>query len=230
MIDVEKLRKPFSGDDSLSNNAFRPENDFECEDGCGCRFKGKDAFISRIEGMDHYFCCSDCADGYQRRISSETEKVIRAHVHEGYTVADIGCGNGNYTSLLSELVGTGGMVYATDLNPEMTGKTLANLGEASRKRVRMHTSAAHDLSFIESGTVDFVLCNNVLCCTNRRDLVVREIGRILRPGGSAYIRVSRISVEGVSQITDAEWGKLFSSFAHIECGSDVGLRWAILSA
>ena len=230
VIDMEERRKSVSNESGPSYNSSGQEKNVECEEGCGCRFKGKDAFIRNVEGMDHYFCCSDCADSYQHRISTATDRIIRENVHEGHTVADIGCGNGNYAALLSELVGTGGTVYLIDLNPEMVGKALANLNAVYRKRVRTHTSPAHELSFIESGTVDFVLCNNVLCCTNNRVPVVLEIRRTLRQGGKAYIRTSRISVEGVSQINDAEWDGLFSSFAHVDSGSDIAVRWALLTA
>lgn len=76
------------------------------------------------------------------------DEVIKAMgLREGQTVADIGCGSGYYTRRLAKAVGTGGKVYAVDIQPEMIEilKTLAGkeglgniepvLGEAADPRL-----------------------------------------------------------------------------------------------
>ena len=200
-----------------------------CEEGCGCRVSRHDAFVLRIDGADHVFCCSDCADTFANAASTETATMLRANVARGQTAADIGCGSGRDTKLLSKLVGPGGLVYAVDSRRERLDHFGAPRGRADdRGEVRVRVAAAHRLRFIPDGSVDFVLSNNVLCCTNERFAAVQEIARILRPGGTAYLRVSRLSSEGASPLTDEEWDRILSSFRLRESGRDSATRWALV--
>jgi ubiquinone/menaquinone biosynthesis C-methylase UbiE len=200
------------------------EFEVECEEGCGCKFRRNDAFALKIDGMEHQFCCSDCADSYMKHLSKHTVEVLRSFVRPGYTVADIGCGNGNYTLLLAELVHPEGIVFATDSDDKKIEALKTTVG----KNVIARTSPAHDTRFIRPESVDFILCNNVLCCTDRRIEVIGGFQRILRPGGVAYISTSRIPSTGVSRISDEEWNDLFQSFEQFDGDSDAGSRWVLL--
>jgi SAM-dependent methyltransferase len=48
---------------------------------------------------------------------------------------------------------------------------------------------AHDLYMVPSDSVDCVLCIGVVCCTRYPQTVMKEIQRILKPGGIVYVSV-----------------------------------------
>ena len=182
-----------------------------------------------IDGEDHFFCCSDCAAAYQQKLETPTAGVLRQHVRRGQTVADIGCGSGHYSFLLADLVGPHGTVYAVDDNPTRVGELREALGKRHPTGgVRLLTASADRLDAIPAQSVDFVLSNNVLCCSDRRSEAAREINRILRPDGIAYLRVSKVLTKGARPMAGPEWDTLLSSFMILGRGEDRGYRWAVV--
>ncbi len=182
-----------------------------------------------IDGATHRFCCVDCADSYQKTLGTETGKILREHVDPGMHVADIGCGSGFYTALLAELVGPKGRVYAVDPDPANVRRTeeyleRRGLGDG----VTMGVVADGRLVRLPDGAIDFLLSNNVLCCTNNRAGARREIVRVLRSGGMAYVRVSDASPRGVRPLSEGEWARWIGLFRRLGGGAEAGSRWALL--
>lgn len=71
---------------------------------------------------DHHVCpwwLAYTFDNPLRRLAHNPRKILGAHVHDGMTVLDIGCGMGHFTLGLAELVGDGGKVIAIDLQQQM---------------------------------------------------------------------------------------------------------------
>ncbi len=91
------------------------------------------------------------------------EKIRMAAPHVGGTVLDLGCGDRPYRSLFPNVRRYVGM----DLDP--------------RRRPNVIGSAEH-LPF-RDGVADAVLCTEVLEHCPNPEAVLREIGRVLRPGG-----------------------------------------------
>ncbi len=199
----------------------------ECEEGCGCRFRREDAYVLSVDGMDHFFCCSDCAEEYRNVQTTETAGVLRKYIRAGHAVADIGSGSGYYIPLLLELAGDGGRVYAIDRNQSSIEKIKSNHPSNIGHTLFAHVAEAYRLDFIPAGSVDFVLSNNVLCCTNRRNDAMREIHRILKDGGFAYIRSSTVYAEGIDPISESEWDSLFENFTVLDSGAGHSIRWRI---
>jgi|GEM_PF-3596646 SAM-dependent methyltransferase len=201
----------------------------KCEDGCGCLFERRDAFVLSIDGEAHFFCCADCADAYQGTLKTPTLDILRKHIRPGETVADLGCGSGHYTFLLSDLVGPQGTVIAVDPDPALVRQLEEGLKKKpSASNIRVHVSPAERLRDIRTGSVDFVLSNNVLCCTDLRKEAVDELVRILRPGGTAYLRASKILTKGSQPISEPEWNSLLHPFVILDRGTDASARWALL--
>ena len=99
------------------------------------------------------------------------------------------------------------------------------------RNVELHVSSAHDLSFIEDGSVDFVLANGSLCsiAPRQREPAVSEVKRILKRSGKAYL-----SAEGVRQLHDEGGvGEKTEAFKVEQRGSDSSFelsnRWALVS-
>jgi ubiquinone/menaquinone biosynthesis C-methylase UbiE len=111
----------------------------------------------------------------RRRILEEAE------ITAGMRVLDFGCGPGSYVALAAELVGESGMVYALDAHP------LA-LARVRRIRATMRlTNVETILSECETGlpddAVDVVLLYDVLHDLSDKGKVLRELRRVLKPGG-----------------------------------------------
>lgn len=200
-----------------------------CEEGCGCRFGRRNAWVLSIDAEDHFFCCSDCGDAYLGRLETPTVAILRDHVRPGQTVADLGCGSGFYTFRLADLVGPEGTVIAVDRDPRLVRRLReVQAKRRSARNVHLRVSPAERLRGIASGTVDFLLSNNVLCCTDLRSESVGEIARVLKPGGRAYLRASKILTQSARPISDSEWDALLSPFLPLRRGADASVRWAIV--
>lgn len=201
-----------------------------CEEGCGCRFERRNAFVQLIDAEEHFFCCSDCADEFQETLVPEVTRSLRELVTLGQSVADIGCGSGYYTALLRDLVGPGGRVYATDPAAGRVAQSKRHLvcrvGEEAIGWVRFLRTTTS----LPDASLDFVLSNNVLCCMNDRTAAVRELARLLRPGGRVYVRVSEMRASGATPIDDREWMGLFTSWTLLREGTSGTARWKVMVA
>lgn len=110
----------------------------------------------------------------------------------GKTVVDLGCGTGRDVYLLAQLVGPEGFVHGVDMTPaqlEVARRTLdwhtARFGYA-RPNVAFHQGYIEDLRFLPDASADVVVSNCVVNLSPRKDLVLLEIHRILKPGGEFY--------------------------------------------
>lgn len=114
---------------------------------------------------------------------------------EGCSVVDLGCGAGRDVYLLAQLVGEKGRVHGLDM-------TEAQLALAERHRdwhaersgfaasnVTFHQGYIEDLSSLElpAGSVDVVVSNCVVNLSPRKDLVLREVHDLLKPGGEFHL-------------------------------------------
>lgn len=92
------------------------------------------------------------------------------------TIVDLGCGPGFYTEALRAL---GATVIPVDNDP-------SELRLAGRPPTGAILADAGDLP-LEAGSVDGAFCSNLLEHTPEAEPVIREIERVLRPGGWGYI-------------------------------------------
>ena len=108
----------------------------------------------------------------------------RAGLQEGQTVLDFGCHDGNYTIPASMVVGPEGKVYGYDKDKDK----LRDLSRAIRKK---------------RGAVDVVLLYDVLHRgyfpeQEERDLVLKNIHRVLRPGGCLSCYLTHLKQYGMT--------------------------------
>jgi SAM-dependent methyltransferase len=98
-------------------------------------------------------------------------------VGPGDAVLDVACGTGVVAATAADRVGPTGTVIGVDLNPGMLA-----VATARTQRVRWMQADAADLPFPD-GTFDRVLCQAGLQYFPDRLDAVREMRRVLRPGG-----------------------------------------------
>jgi SAM-dependent methyltransferase len=200
-----------------------------CEEGCGCQISPGHGFLAVIDGSAHHFCCADCADSYQENLQTETATVIQERVGPGMHVADVGCGSGFYTARLAGRVGPDGHVFAIDLEAKNVHRTEEYLTRCGlRNQVAVWVAPAEDLTPIPNGELDFLLSNDVLCCTSDRAGAFREIARVLRSGAVAYVRVSEAAPKDARPVSTREWERGIALFERLADGQERGTRWVLL--
>lgn len=113
---------------------------------------------------------------------------------EGMTVLDLGCGTGRDVYIASKLVGESGRAIGIDMTTEQI-ETAIKYQEEQRKRFGFKTSNVkfiqgyiEDLKSlgIEDQSVDVVISNCVINLSPAKELVFKEIFRILKPGGELF--------------------------------------------
>lgn len=106
----------------------------------------------------------------------------------GAHVLDAGCGAGGVTVLLAETVGAGGSVAAVDIAPTLLATTRARV-EATpyASRVTYHENDIASLPFANS-QFDLVWCSRVIHDLPDQLASLRELFRVLKPGGRIALR------------------------------------------
>lgn len=107
-------------------------------------------------------------------------------LEEGDTVLDIGCGSGTDALLAALRVGSEGRVLGLDMTEAMRRKCLVNAELAGLTNVEVLDGNAEEIP-LPDGSVDVVTSNGVINLVPDKPAAVREIHRILRPGGRVQI-------------------------------------------
>jgi SAM-dependent methyltransferase len=94
------------------------------------------------------------------------------------TVLDLACGDGYLLELVRGRLGPEARLIGVDMSPDELGVARARLG--SNVELRCERAQAMTL---ESGSIDMVVSHMALMLMAPIDEVVREIRRVLRPGG-----------------------------------------------
>ena len=113
--------------------------------------------------------------------------VERAAVAQGERVLDVACGTGVVTRAAAERVASGGRVAGIDLNPGMIA-VARSLPPTAGAAIEWHEASALALPFADSG-FDVVLCQQGLQFFPDKALALREMRRVLRPGGRLALSV-----------------------------------------
>lgn len=104
----------------------------------------------------------------------------------GDTVMDLGCGAGSDTLIAARRVGPAGRVIAIDMTPAMLEKAAAGVAEAGLRNVDLRQGFAEELP-VEDGSIDVVISNGVINLCPDKEAVLRELYRVLKPGGRLQI-------------------------------------------
>lgn len=100
----------------------------------------------------------------------------------GETVLDLGCGAGLDLFLYAKKVGPTGRLFGLDLAEPMLAKAKANFAKGGVSNVSwLHAPA--DAIPLADASVDLVTANGVYNLSPDKDAVIREVARVLKPGG-----------------------------------------------
>jgi ubiquinone/menaquinone biosynthesis C-methylase UbiE len=112
------------------------------------------------------------------------KRVLRPRLAE--RILEIGPGTGYYSLDLAEWIGGGGRLDVFDIQREMLDHTMERARERGLDNLVPAQGDARELPY-EEGTFDAVALTTVLGEIPDRDAAVREIARVLRPGGRLVV-------------------------------------------
>jgi arsenite methyltransferase len=104
----------------------------------------------------------------------------------GERVVDVGCGAGLDSLIAAGMVAPGGRVIGVDMTPAMLEKACKSAVEGGWTHVEFRPGLAESLPVLD-GWADVVISNGVLNLLPDKDAALREMARVLRPGGRLQI-------------------------------------------
>jgi len=112
--------------------------------------------------------------------SGSLQALLEAGLAYGMAVADFGCGTGNVTRLLATRVGSAGRVTGIDLHPDQL-RQARELCAGLTNVCFLAADACH--TELDRNTFDLVYCRFLLLHLSNAAACLREMRRVLKPGG-----------------------------------------------
>ena len=116
------------------------------------------------------------------------ELLAQAAPQPGEQVLDVACGTGVVALALAAAVGRGGSVLGVDLSAGMVAAALARTQAAGVSQASFARMDAEALT-LPAASFDLVVCALGLMYLPAADAALREVQRVLRPGGRAVFGV-----------------------------------------
>lgn len=113
------------------------------------------------------------------------QRLEEAGLERGQAVLDYGCGIGSYAIPAAQIVGDGGVVYALDIHPlavETVARRADKAGLANVETIRSNRDTG-----LPDESLDAVLLYDVLHSVPDKGALLRELYRVLKPGGSLSV-------------------------------------------
>ncbi len=133
---------------------------------------------------------SDVAEHWQQDVERRRQDFAEATrlmleaagLRPGDHVLDIAAGTGDQSLLAARRVGPGGSILATDISADMLGIAARVAQQEGITNITTRVMDAQQLD-LEDNTFDAVICRLALMLIPNRKLALREIQRVLKPGG-----------------------------------------------
>lgn len=140
----------------------------------------------------------------ERSLDAES-RLVEAGVSAGQVVLDYGCGIGSYTIPAARMVGAGGVVYALDIHP----LAIATVERRAKQQGLANVKTIH--SGLDTGlgdsSVDTVLLYDVFHSVPDRQALLRELCRVLVPGGRLSVLPDHMAEDDL--LLNVNGGNLF---------------------
>lgn len=100
----------------------------------------------------------------------------------GETLLDLGCGAGLDLYLYARAVGPTGKCYGVDISEAMVAKARENMRKLGIANVEILVGHSDNIA-LPDASVDIVASNGIYNLSPRKEPVMREVFRVLKPGG-----------------------------------------------
>ncbi|HZG73906.1 MAG TPA: demethylmenaquinone methyltransferase [Chondromyces sp.] len=137
---------------------------------------------------------------FQQHIRWRKDTMKRMNVNKGASALDVCCGTGDWTMALAQAVGNDGKVVGLDFSQNMLKIAKEKLNPTDFPQVKLIHGNAMELPF-EDGTFDYVTIGFGLRNVPDYLQVLREMNRVLKPGGMAVcLETSQPTMFGYRQL------------------------------
>lgn len=163
-----------------------------------------------------------------RRISKFPMNVINQYIVKSAKIADIGSGPGYYSIILATK-NPNSTVYAVDPNKKAIDYLNEVIKKKGIKNIITLWEPGNKIVSIESGSIDFVMSHLMICCMTDHEGAMKEVIRILKPSGFAFISVNKSSsVNDMRSVRKDEWEDMKKKYGFIKEGQTLISRWFIM--
>ncbi|WP_445475287.1 class I SAM-dependent methyltransferase [Methanococcoides methylutens] len=129
---------------------------------------------------------SGILDNRIRRWFQKPRKILEPYVQEGMTVLDLGCGSGFFSIEIARMVGSSGLVIASDLQEGMLRKLRKKIkGTDLEKRVILHKCEEDVIGISEK--VDLAIVFYMLHEVPNPEKTLNELSSIVKTNGFLFI-------------------------------------------
>lgn len=149
----------------------------------GAISSGSRRVAERVYSPEQLCLVPDVAAGHALGVGNH---LPAAALEQGETVLDLGSGAGIDTILAAHAVGSTGRVIALDFLPEMLARTRSAARQAGLENVETIEGEIEAIP-LPSDSVDHVISNGTVNLSPRKQRVMAECARVLRPGGGLTV-------------------------------------------
>src|SRR5262249_61213247 len=128
---------------------------------------------------------------HAQRTADEAAAFLLPHLRPGMRLVDVGCGPGSITRGLAQRVAPG-QVVGIDLSRDALDGARGDAAARGLTNLRYEEASVYQMPFAD-GSFDVVYAHQVLQHLRERGSAVREMLRVVRPGGLVAVR-------------DVDWG------------------------
>jgi ubiquinone/menaquinone biosynthesis C-methylase UbiE len=137
---------------------------------------------------------------FRERFRKPEEFLRKIGLKEEHKVLDYGCGAGSYSIPAAKIVGTSGKIYALDIHP----LAIEQVQKRARKEeiTNLETIQSGLETGLEDNNLDYVLLLDVFSWVKRKEDLLRELHRILKPSGKLILMVDHMPPEKCRELVD----------------------------
>lgn len=121
--------------------------------------------------------------------SDPASNLAKLGLTDGMKVVDLGAGSGFYSVQAAKTVGSGGRVYAVDVQKDLLERMRTVAGNQGIRNIEVVWGNAEKIggTKLREAIADRVISSNILFQIEKLDDFCLEIKRILKPGGKVLV-------------------------------------------